>query len=484
MKHFSGFWRRCAILALFALLALNATESAAEDERWVALVRKYSAPENAAVLNRPLPLEVLARWWDALGDDVLTQLVEQAFKDNKDMKTARAKVMESRASLGIAKSANMPVVDTTDYWYRTRTSENNGTGNGQTVGLYHLGVDASWELDLFGRNADSISAAAATLEADYASLHDAWVSLSAEVALTYISLRTLQSRLDIAEKNLTLQTDTLDLVRSQYAAGLTNALALAQARYSVEETRATIPTLKANIEQTVNALAILVGEVPGSLLLARERKPLPKPDASVLIGIPAEAVRQRPDIRAAERRLAAQTATRKSAEKDLLPSFSLIGSIGLESLSSGNLLFGDSLGFNIGPRITLPIFHGGAIRKNIKVQSAKEEQLLAAYEKTVLNAVAEVRNALTSNLRERERNASLARGVEAASEACESAEDLYINGLADFSNVIITQQALLSLEDDYASSEGAMVSNIVNLFKALGGGWEPLAPSLSAQQKE
>jgi NodT family efflux transporter outer membrane factor (OMF) lipoprotein len=368
----------------------------------------------------------------------------------------------------------LPWLDNTDSWTRSQTGENSG-GSGQPVNLYRLRLDASWEIDLFGQNRENVKAATATLEADYASLHDAWVSLSAEVALTYLSLRTLQNRLDIAQKNLELRMDTLELLRSQYAAGLTNTLALNQAQYSVEQTRASIPTLRTNVEEALNALSILVGRVPGSLEeFLGKQKPLPKPEAVDLVGIPAEALRQRPDIRAAERRVMAQAARRRSAEKDLLPKFSLLGSIGLDSISSGSLFSNDSIGFSFGPRITLPFFHGGAIRKNIRVQSAREEQLLAAYEQAILSAVAEVRDALTANAQERERNASLKRGVEAARNAYEAAEDLYRHGLADFNNVILTQQALLSLEEEYAISEGQMTSNIVRLFKALGGGWEPL----------
>jgi NodT family efflux transporter outer membrane factor (OMF) lipoprotein len=480
------FSQVCLALSLVFIL-FGSSEAASPDaelaeKRWTELVRQYSnpsaVPPGGGESEAPdaLRAEVLARWWDTLSDDVLTELIGESLRNNRNLRSARAKVAESRAALGVSRAANLPWLDNGDSWTRSKSSKNNGTGTGQTVGLYHLELDASWEIDLFGQRRDNTDAAAATLEADYASLHDAWTSLSAEVALNYLSLRTLQSRLDIARKNLELRTDTLELVLSQYAAGLTNALALSQAQYSVEETKASIPTLRAGVEETLNALAILVGKVPGSLedSLGKER-PLPRPEAVELVGIPAEALRQRPDIRAAERRLAAQTARRKSSEKDLLPKFSLFGSIGLDSLSSGNLFSCDSFGFSFGPRVSLPIFHGGAIRRNIRVQSAREEQLLAAYEQTVLSAVAEVRNALAANVQERERNASLKRGAEAARNAYESAEDLYRHGLADFNNVISTQQALLTLEEARAISEGQMTSNIVRLFKALGGGWEPLA---------
>jgi outer membrane protein TolC len=195
----------------------------------------------------------------------------------------------------------------------------------------------------------------------------------------------------------------------------------------------------------------------------------------MLIGIPANALRQRPDIREAERQLAAQIARKKSAKADLWPKFYLLGSIGTESIDTGSLFEGSAKSYSFGPKITWPIFHGGAIRNNIRVQTARQEQYLAAYEQTVLNAVAEVRNALTASIQERQRNEALRRGMEAAQAALELANDRYKNGLTDFNSVISAQRNLQSLSDAYAISEGQITSDAVRLFKALGGGWAPLA---------
>jgi len=268
----------------------------------------------------------------------------------------------------------------------------------------------------------------------------------------------------------------VELLQSQYDSGLKDGLALSQAKYTMEQTRSTVPPLRTSIEETMNRLAILVGQVPGSLEeMLGEYRPLPKPEAVDLVGIPANSLRQRPDIYSAERRLAAQIARKKAAQRDLWPKFNLFGSIGLESFNStSGLSLSDGVSYSFGPSISWPIFRGGAIRNNIKVQTAKQEQLLAAYEQTVLNAVAEVRNALTSETQERERNQSLQRGVEAARTAYEIAKDKYKNGLTDFNNVIGAQSALLTLEEQYAISEGQMLSNIVRVFKVLGGGWAPL----------
>lgn len=468
----------CA-MTLVMLAAIGASAATPEEALvsgdWIGLTRQSQLPGiSEDYADAPDP-ELLSRWWNALGDETLTGLIERALLKNRSLQQARAAVSEARAALGITKASLVPWLDNTDTWTRGKTPSNS-TGDGVTREIYRLGLDASWEIDIFGGTRESVRAGVADLEASHASLHSAWVSLSSEVALSYLTLRTLQERYDIAMENLALQTESLQMVSSRFEVGLSDALALSQAQYTVEQTRAGIPTIQAGIEEVTNALAVLVGEVPGSLAEElRQVKSLPKPDGVGLEGIPANYLRQRPDIRAAERRLAAQIARRKSAEKDMLPKFTLVGSIGLESLSSGSLFASDSQSFSFGPRITLPIFHGGAIRSNIRVQSAREEQLLASYEQTVLSAVGELRNALYANIQERSRNEAIRSGVEAARTAAELAVDKYKNGLTDFSNVINAQSALLSLEEQYVVSEGEITSNIVRIFKALGGGWASLA---------
>jgi NodT family efflux transporter outer membrane factor (OMF) lipoprotein len=445
---------------------------------WSALARKY---ENgyAGGETSALSADVLAEWWNTFGDVTLGDLIADALKNNRDLRAARAKVLESRAALGISKAASLPQLDSAASWTNAKSSENSA-GKGVRAEATSIGLDASWEFDIFGSTKFANEAAEADLESSHAELHAAWVTLSSEVALNYLSLRTLQERLRIANHNLRLQEETLSMVSSLYSAGLIDSLALSQSQYTAATTRASIPPLKSSIEAVMNALAILSGRTPGSLesSLAQPR-PLPKPGAA-LVGIPADAVRQRPDIRAAERALAAQISRKKSAERDKYPKFYLAGSIGLETLSGGSIFSGDSFGFSFGPRITLPIFHGGAIRKNIEVQSAREEQLLAAYEGVVLKAVAEVRNALSANYQEIERNKSLRAGIDAARQAYEAAADRYRNGLTDFSNVINAESALLSLEDQLAVSEGQIASGLARVFKALGGGWAPLAEEFGA----
>ena len=315
----------------------------------------------------------------------------------------------------------------------------------------------------------------ATLEAQYAALYSAWTSLASEVAMNYISLRTLQERLAIARYNLSLQQNTVDIQQSKVDSGLSDSLALKQAQYTMEQTKAGIPSIESSIEQTMNALAILVGEVPGTLAeKLAAKQPIPKISDTRFLGIPANAIRQRPDIRQAERLLVAQLARKKSAQADLWPKFYLTGSIGTEAGNWGSLFGGPAKLYSFMPQISWPIFHAGAIRNNIKAQGAIAEQLLASYEQTVLSAVGEVRDSLSSNVKEYERSESLRRGVEAAQAALDVANDKYANGLVDFTNVINAQRSLTSLSEEYVISQGQISANAVALFKALGGGWQPM----------
>jgi outer membrane protein TolC len=247
--------------------------------RWAELAARYGNPYasggdsgalgEAVTQGAPFALETqpadeLASWWDSLGDETLTRLIEWSLLNNRDLLSARSKVRESRAALGISRAALLPWLDSTDSWTKNDTSENS-TSQGQKLEISHLGIDASWEIDVFGGRHQDVAAGTATLEADYASLWAAWVSLSSEVALDYLTLRTLQERLAVAQENLALQMETLDLVRSRHDAGLVDSLALNQARYAIEQTRSAIPPIRVSIETTMNALSILTGSIPGSL---------------------------------------------------------------------------------------------------------------------------------------------------------------------------------------------------------------------------
>ncbi len=417
---------------------------------------------------------VLAEWWTTLNDPELSSLIKRAVAGNRDMKKAEARVREARANRGITRAGLFPTVDASGSATRSRSSEE--TGAGKTSNFYVAGLDAGWELDLFGGVRRSVEAADADLQASQEDLHDVLVSLLAEVALNYVDVRTYQARLSVAEINLATQSETFDLTSWRQQAGLSDDLAVQQARYNLESTRSQIPTLRTGLEEAKNNLAVLLGEQPGKIHgELEERKPTPAVSPSVAVGVPADVLRQRPDVRRAERQLAAQTARIGVAKAELYPKLTLSGSIGLEALSSSKLFSSGSKTGSGGIGVTWRIFDAGAIRQNIEVQNALQEQYLMAYETAVLNSLKEVENALTAYAEEEQRRQALQAAVQAARKAAEQAGYKYQTGLADFDSVLEAQRSLLNFQDELAQSDGTVISNLIRLYKALGGGWTSLA---------
>ena len=399
--------------------------------------------------------ETLAHWWIALNDAKLSSLEERAVKGNLDLKDARARVREARARRGISRANLFPTLDITGSATKS------------------LSGPALHELDVFGGVRRSIEASDADLQAGREDLHDVLISLMAETGLNYIEVRTYQTRLHVALANLDTQQETYRLIKSRYKAGLSDELEVQQARYNLESTRSQIPTLRAGLEEALNRLAILLGQPPGAVHDELEvRQPIPVTPLTVAVGIPADVLRRRPDIRAAERKLAAQTARVGVASADLYPKFTLNGSIGLESLDLEDFFTTASRSWNVGPSFSWNIFDAGAIRQNIEVQSAMQEQALIQYESAVLSALEEVENALVAYAEEQNRRQSLKAATDAAQLAVQLAQDQYKAGLIDFSDVLDAQRSLLSFEDHLAESDGTVTSNLVRLYKALGGGWD------------
>ena len=412
-------------------------------------------------------------WWQLFDDPVLTNLVDRALCNNLTLGGALSKIREARARLGISKAGLLPEVDVGGSYKRFRNSDN--VGMPLDGDHYQVGFDARWELDVFGRKRRSIEAAQASFDASCATFEHVWVVVAAETAWTYVQYQELQERIEVAQKNLLLQRDTFEILESRFKAGLGDELAVEQARYNLERTRATIPSLKSRCEQAVNALAVLTGVMPGELEVefGAPDKVLSAPVRTV-IGIPATTLRNRPDVRAAERRLAARCAEIGVAEADLYPTFALVGSIGLESFDSGDLLKSGSRYYSMGPSISWPLFRGGSIRANIEAQKALHEQAFIDYESAVLNAVAELRNVMSAYVHEYERLEALQRAVVAARSAVAIAQDKYKQGLTDFNSVLDAQRSLLTFEELVVISQGLIARDLIGIYKALGGGWEPL----------
>ncbi len=435
---------------------------------------QWTAEMGGGLTAEHTDLQALASWWSTLNDPILTSLVERAIEGNLYQRQARARVREARARRGISEAARFPTVDASGSARLIRGSEE--TGSGEERELYAAGFDAAWELDLFGGKRRAVEAAEAELQASEEDLRDVLVSLTAEVALNYVEVRSFQTRLSVAKANLDAQTETYNITKWRFQAGLATQLDVEQAKYGLEQTRANIPGLQIGLERAKNRLSVLLGQPPGSLDDAlAEHKPIPVAALEVAVGVPADALRRRPDVRRAERQLAAQTAEVGVATADLYPRFSLLGSIGLEALSLGNLFSADSRTHSGGAVFSWPVFDAGAIRGNIEVQSSLQEQALFQYEAAVLTALEEVENALVAFAKEQHRRASLTEGTQAAQNAVDLAQSQYSSGLIDFNNVLIAQRSLLSFQDQLAMSDGEVTSNLITLYKALGGGWSSLA---------
>jgi len=427
----------------------------------------------------------LARWWTVFDDPLLNSLIARAVQSNLDLRIAEARIREARGALGLAGADLWPNVDVSGSYSRNRSSENavgapaQGavvapiTGRRLEQDLYRTGFDSDWEIDIFGGARRRVEAAQANVEASIEDRRDVLVTLLGDVAKNYIDLRGLQRRLDVAQANLKAQQVTLDLTRVRFDAGLASDLEVARAEGQVNATAAQVPTLQSAIKEAAYRLDLLLGAQMGTVSdeLAKET-PIPALPPQAKVGLPIDLLRRRPDIRRAERQLAAATAQVAAARADLYPKFSLAGAIGLQSVSAGDWLAGPSRFWSIGPTISWPVFDAGRIRASIEIRNAQQEQALKLYEKSLLTAFADVENALVNYGNEQTRYRSLLQAVAANRRAVELANELYVRGLNDFLNVLDAQRALYVTETELAQSEATMASNLVALYKALGGGWQ------------
>jgi NodT family efflux transporter outer membrane factor (OMF) lipoprotein len=352
-----------------------------------------------------------------------------------------------------------------------------GVTNGGNSGTYYGGSDLSWDPDFSGAKRSTLRAAEADYRATEADLHSAQVSLAAEVALNYVQLRAYQTRLEIAKQNEASQSETLQISEWRQQAGLVSSVDVEQARANRDQTRAQIPTLEANISGTQHTLELLAGVEPGALAdeLAGG-KGIPSSPDEIAIGIPADALRQRPDVRAAENRIVAETARVSQQRAARYPSLKLTGSIGLQALT-GVLTGGTSALSSLVSSLSQTLFDGGRTRQNIEIQSAVQQQAIVKYESTVLTALKEVENALMAFSKSRERLASLTTAAEAARNAATLAQNRYTAGLVDFQTVLDTERTLLNLEDSVATTQADRTTAVIQLYQALGGGWSQQSES-------
>lgn len=424
----------------------------------------------------------LTDWWTEFNDPLLNTLVQRAVQSNLDIRLAEARILESRALRAVTAADAWPGLDAAGSYRRSRSSENafvsGGDGDaflgGNGAGdLFRAGFDASWEVDIFGAVRRRVEAADANVAASVEERRNTLVTLLGDVARNYIELRGFQRRLTVARSNLRAQQETWDLTRVRFEAGLSSDFEVAQAEGQVNTTAAQIPGLESALKGSVHRLDVLLGQQPGELWAELSSEaPVPALPPQAHVGLPAELLRRRPDIRRAERVLAAATAQVGAATADLYPRFSLTGAFGFQSINASDLISASSRFWSIGPRIFWPVFDAGRIRANISVRDAQQEQALALYEKTVLTAFEDVENSLVNYTKEQTRYRALIDAVAANRRAVQMANELYTRGLVDFLNVLETQRSLYASESELAQSETVMASNLVALYKALGGGWQ------------
>jgi len=420
----------------------------------------------------------LQTWWTSLDDPMLTSLIRRARDGNLNLRETLARVEEARARRGIAVGAWFPDIGGDGSFQRARSSEDITrtvpSGQDRNQNFFSTGFDSSWEIDFFGRVRRSVESADANLQASVEDYRDALVVLFADVALTYVDVRTFQERLRYAVGNVGTQTQTLKLTQDRNRAGIVGDLDVRQAQLNLATTESFVPQLRQRLAESINRLGVLLGEAPSALYpeLA-DPAPIPAPPKEVLVELPAELLRQRPDVRAAERRLAAETADIGVATADLYPRFSLLGTFAFDALSVSEWIKGSSVSYGVGPSFRWSLFDGGRIRSNIEAEDAQAEQAKASYEQTVLDALEEVESSIVAYVEERERRDKLKRAATAAEEATDLVNTLYRTGLTDFQNVQDTERQLFIQQDSLAQSEGLVTQNLIRLYKALGGGWTP-----------
>ncbi len=448
----------------------------------------YHAPKTKVPASfaeqAPVPAsDQFAKWWTTLQDPELNSLIERSVRGNLDLRLAQARVREARAQRGVVKADLYPTVNVNGSYERTRRSRNvviTPSGGSETPttaslegNLYQVGFDASWEIDVFGGVRREIEAANADLAAEIENRRDVLVTLLAEVARNYVELRASQRQVVIARANLATQQETLDLTRIRFDAGLVSDLDVARAEAQVQTTASQIPTLETSARQSIHLLSVLLGQEPNALTAElTQETPIPQSPPEVPAGLPSDLLRRRPDVRRAERELAAATARIGVATADLFPRFSLTGAYGLQSSKVSNLTDSGSRFWLILPGVRWPILDFGRIRSNIAVQNAREEQSLVNYEQTILTSLREVEDALVSFSQTQTQREKLAGAVDANRRAVDLANELYLQGLTDFLSVLQVQRDLFASEDALAQSDRDITSDYVALYKALGGGWE------------
>jgi NodT family efflux transporter outer membrane factor (OMF) lipoprotein len=414
----------------------------------------------------------LVHWWTGFNDPNLTSLVERAINTNLDLLRAQAQIRQARAARGIAAGGLWPMAAASGSYTRGRIPIL-GNPDAPTRNLFQTGLDAAWELDVFGGVRRSVEAAEADVQFAVEDYRDILVTLVSEVSLNYIELRGFQQEIVIARNNLEAQQKTADLTHKKFQGGLVGTLDVANADAQVATTASQIPLLEAATQQTIYNLSVLLGLEPTALL--KELSPtnsISLTPPQVPVGIPSQLLRRRPDIRRAEAAIHGTTARIGVATAELYPKFSLTGSINFQGDQLHGLINSKNRFWTVGPAVDWQIFSAGRVSSNIELQKALQQESMLVYQKTVITALADVENALVAYAKEYERHKTLTDAVAHNRKAVDSATQLYKQGLTDFLNVLIAQRSLFASEDALVQSTRNLSIDLVALYKALGGGWD------------
>lgn len=419
-------------------------------------------------------------WWKDFGDPHLDSLIRQAMETNLDIPQARARIAQARADVAAAKASFWPSAAASGSATRSKESENvassssasSSSGVSSASNLYTLGFDASWEIDVFGGTRRKVEAASAREDSAVEDLHGTLLTLIGDVAKNYVDLRAAQDQLDITCRNAKAQQENVAVTRERCRLGLTASLDVAQAEAQQAATESDIPTLEASIKQSIHRLSILAGKPPGALYAELSvATPLPKADGVMAAGLPSELLVRRPDLRRAERELAAASADIGAAEAELYPKFDLTFGMGLQSGSASKLLALSSGYWSVAPAVSMLLFDGGKARAAVQGKRAVYEETLYSYRSSFLSVLEEVENALAKYYAERTRRLCLAESVRSNEDAVALANERYRRGLTTFLDVLVVQKSLYSAQIDFSKSEALLLTDLITMYKALGGGW-------------
>ena len=472
---------RLILSALFAISLTACTVGPDFQKPEASAIAEWAKPAKAAA-SQPVTNELDEHWWETFNDPTLSALTRRAMADNLDLKLAASRLQQSRAARQVITAERYPSTAATGSYGRKRNSgeglnDPSGHGGDSTFNLWDAGFSASWELDFWGRVRRETEAADATLEAAENDRRGVLISVLAETAQDYIQLRGVQNTRAVTEQNLEVAHNSLKLAQLRLADGVATDLDVAEAAAQVATIESRLPALQQRQAQLINALSLLMGEPPQALTaeLSTDAE-VPQTPRQVAIGLPSQLAERRPDIRQAEARLHAATATIGVAKGDFYPRITLSGSVGSQAMQLSDFGSWGSRAFGIGPQFSLPLFDGGRLRGVLELREAQQQEAAVAYQQTVLRAWHEIDDQLSAYNTSQLRRDSLAEAVRQNRIALQTAQQQYVQGVVDFVNVLTVQSALLATQEQWVDSSTGVSLAAVGLYKALGGGWQSVYP--------